>query len=133
MASLQFDEASGRYRIRFYLGGIEFKRSLKTKDEKTALGIQARAEETIRLLDQGRLEIPTGADPAAFVLSDGKLTGKPVVQRAQTLAELFATYREKYPAGVKESSTAYTERIHCNHLQRLLGGKTVAQTLTTAS
>ena len=133
MASLQFDEASGRYRIRFYVGGIEFKRSIKTKDQKIANGILARAEETIRLLEQGRIEIPTGADPAAFVLSDGKLTGKPVVQRSHTLTELFATYREKYPAGVKESSTTYTERIHCNHLQRLLGSKTVAQTLTTTS
>ncbi len=118
MASLQFDEASGRYRIRFYFGGEEFKRSIKTTNQKTALGIQARVEETIRLLEQGRLEIPVGADPAAFILSDGKLTAKPVAHRAVTLADLFATYREKYPAGAKESSTAYTERTLDRRLYR---------------
>ncbi len=133
MASLQFDELSGRYRIRFYYGGVEYKRSIKTMHKKTAFGIQARIEETIRLLEQGRLEIPPGADPAVFILSDGKMTGKAVVPRSLTLADLFATYREKYPAGAKETSTIYTERIHCNHLQRLLGGKTIAQTLTPAS
>jgi integrase len=133
MASLQFDEASGRYRIRFYFGGQEFKRSIKTKDEKIARGIQARVEETIRLLEHGRLEIPANADPATFILSDGKLGQKPVAERVLTVAEVFASYRAKYPAGAKEASTTYTERIHCNHLHRLLGGKTIAQTLTTAN
>src|SRR4051812_21170708 len=90
MASLQLDEASGRFRIRFYFNGVEYKRPIKTKDRKTAFGIQARVDETIRLLEQGRLEIPSGADPAAFILSDGKLTGKPVVPRALTLAEYLS-------------------------------------------
>src|SRR4029077_20850693 len=98
MASLQFDEASSRFRIRFYFGGQQYKRSIKTKDQKIANGICGRVEETIRLLEQGRLEIPDGAAPAAFILSDGKLTGKPVVQRSLTLAELIDTYRAKYPA-----------------------------------
>src|SRR6266404_9332117 len=105
MAFLQFDEASGRYRIRFNFGGQEFKRSLKTKDRKVALGLQARVEETVRLLEQGRLGIPAGADPAAFILSDGKLNQKPVAQRLLTLAGLFAAYREQLPVGVKEEST----------------------------
>jgi integrase len=133
MAFLQLDEASRRYRIRFYFGGEEFKRSIKTKNGKVALGIQARVEETIRLLEQGRLEIPAGADPAAFILSDGKLTHKPVAQRVLTLADLFNEYEAKFPAGVKEASTASTERIHRNHLLRLLDGKTAVQTMTTAT
>ena len=133
MAFLQFDEASGRYRIRFYYGGQEFKRSIKTKIQKVALGIQARVEETVRLLEQGRLEIPAGADPAAFILSDGKLTHKPVAQRVLTLADLFGEYEAKFPAGCKEASTASTERIHRNHLLRLVGGKTAVQNMTTAT
>src|SRR5260370_18884986 len=116
MAFLQLDETSGRYRIRFYFGGQEFKRSLKTKDRKVALGLQARIEETVRLLEQGRLEIPVGADPAAFILSDGKLNQKPVAQRASTLAGLFAAYREQFPAGREEESNAYTDSIHSNPL-----------------
>ena len=38
--------------------------------------VQARVEDTIRLLEQGRLDIPAGGDPIAFILSDGKRTGK---------------------------------------------------------
>src|SRR5262245_53747003 len=118
MASLQLDEASGRYRLRFYFGGQEYKRSIKTRDPKTARGIPARVEDTIRLIEQGRLEIPGDADPAAFILSDGKRNGKPVAQRSLTLAELFAEYRDKLPPGAKEPSTVSTERTHCDHLLR---------------
>lgn len=130
MAFLQLDQASGRYRIRFNYGGQEFKRSLKTDSEKVARGNLARVEEMIRLLEQGRIEIPLGADPATFILSDGKLNQRPVAQRPMTLAELIAVYQAKYTAGAKESSTEYTERIHCNHLLRLIGKSTVVQTLT---
>jgi len=34
-------------------------------------------EESIRLVELGRLEIPPDADVASFLLSDGKLNGKP--------------------------------------------------------
>jgi integrase len=131
MAFLQ--QESGRYHIRFNVGGFDYKRSLKTTNQKIALGILARVEDTIRLLNQGRLEIPAGADPVAFILSDGKLNRKPEIPRGMALADLFATYRAKYPAGAKEETTAYTERLHCNHLLRLFGGNTIVQTLTTAA
>lgn len=132
MAFLQRDEASGRYRIRFDFGSVEYKRSIKTKDRKTALGIQARIEETIRLLEQGRLEIPTGADPAAFILSDGKLTGKPVVSKMVTLGELIERYQKSLPEGAKEANTLTTERLHCKHLVRILGKQVSVQCWTTA-
>src|SRR5262245_58903811 len=109
MAFLQHDEASGRCRIRFYFGSQEFKRSIKTKDAQTALGIQGRVEETIRLLEQGRLEIPTGADPAVFILSDGKKNGKSVLPKALTLGELIERYRKSLPEGSKEGNTLATE------------------------
>jgi hypothetical protein len=97
MTSLQLDEASGRYRIRFNYGQMEYKRSIKTKDAKIANGTLARVEETLRLIGQGRIELPADADPATFILSDRKLQGKPTVRRALTLAELFDEYRAKPP------------------------------------
>ena len=118
IAFLQLDKTSGRYRIRFDFGGVEFKRSIKTKQRKTALGIQARVEETFRLIEQGRLEIPTGADPAAFIFSDGKFTAKPVVQRPVTLGDLIERYRQSIPEGAKESNTLTPERLLCKHLMR---------------
>ena len=90
MAFLQFDNESGRYRLRFSYGGQEFKRSIKTKDGKVARGIQGRVEDTIRLLEQGRLEVPRGADTALFIMSDGKLAQRPVAFRPMTLDELVA-------------------------------------------
>jgi integrase len=132
MSSVQFDEGSKRYRIRFNFGGEEFKRSLKTRDKKIANGIKARVEETIRLIEQGRLEIPAGADPALFILSDGKLAQKPVAVRPMTLTELIDAYREKLPVGAKEATTACTEQIHFKHLVRILGGSLPVQTVTPA-
>jgi hypothetical protein len=85
MASLQFDRASKRWQIRFYFAGLEYKRSLKIKSERQAQSIQGRVEETIRLLESGRLELPAGADLAVFILADGKQTQKPSAKRPITL------------------------------------------------
>src|SRR5437016_1309212 len=89
MASIQLDPASGRYRIRFYYGGCEYKRSIKTTDETAACALLHRVEETIRFLEQGRLEMPPDADPAQFILSDGKRTAKVKTAAVRTLGELF--------------------------------------------
>lgn len=132
MASLQFDEKSGRYRIRFYCGNTEYKRSLKTKDEAEAQAVKVRVEETLRLIERGRLEIPPGADPARFVLSDGKLNGKPVIEHVLTLDDLFALYRKALPEGAKEKNTITTERLHCKHLLRILGSQVAVQSLGAA-
>ena len=54
-----------------------------------------RLEETMDLLERGRLELPEGADIAAFLLSDGKLAKKPVpmtVEKPLTLVELRDRY-----------------------------------------
>lgn len=108
MASLQLDPLSNRYRIRFYVGEQECKRSFKTKDEDTAKVILGCVEETIRLLDQGRIEIPAGVDPGRFILNDGKVPPKIVTQKSMTLAELFASYQAALPEGAKEANTLIT-------------------------
>ena len=61
-----------------------------------------------------------------FLLSDGKLNHRPLEehrerQKAVTLGEMFAGYRESYPKRAKEASTLYTERIHMAHLERIIG------------
>jgi hypothetical protein len=131
VASLQFDKASGRFRIRFYCGDTEYKRSLQTKDEAEAQAVKVRVEETLRLIERGRLEIRPGADPARLVLSDGKLIGKPVIEQVLTLDDLFTLYRKALPEGAKEKNTITTERLHCKHLLRILGSQVAAQELCT--
>jgi len=132
VASLQFDEKSGRWRIRFYFGSQEYKRSLKRiKTEQEALALKGRVEETIMLLERGRLELPVDADPAHYILSDGKLSQKVVVQKAATLGDLFDLYQKKLTQGAKETNTRRIEKVHANHLLRLLGPTTHLTALKT--
>ena len=59
MASLERDTPSGRYRIRFRYEGRSFKRSLKTSDRREALSVVGRVDETLRLIQRGRIDVPT--------------------------------------------------------------------------
>jgi hypothetical protein len=68
VAYLRYDESSGNYFIRFRYGGASINRSLKTNDRREAEAIRGRVNETILLLERGRLEMPPNADPAAFIL-----------------------------------------------------------------
>lgn len=133
MASLQRDPVSGRYRIRFYYGGEEFKRSIKTDDEAKALGILQRVQDTLQFLEQGRLEIPPEADPAQFILSDGKRVAKPKLSGVRTLGKLFDTYEAQFTEGAKEENTRRVEKVHARHLKRLLGASTPLGSIKTGT
>jgi hypothetical protein len=133
MAAIALDPASGRYRIRFYYDGVQYHRSIKTKDENKAQSILRRVDDTIQFLEQGRIVMPPDADPFTFILSDGKLTEKASVKLVRTLADLFATYQEQFTEGAKEANTRRTERIHAAHLQRLIGKTTALGTIKTGT
>ena len=91
MASLEIDSKSGFFKVRFRLQGIACKRSLKTNDPKEAKAVVARIEETIRLVERGRLDMPTDADPVAFVMSDGKQTSTDIAPKIRTMGSLAST------------------------------------------
>lgn len=68
-------------------------KSLKTKNLREARGSLGRIDETLRLIERGRFEVPIDVDPAEFVLSDGKSTSpnnQQIEQRIR-LNELIAT------------------------------------------
>lgn len=119
MASLELDPKSKRYRLRFRFAGRGCKRSLGTTSKREAIAAQVRFEETLRLVESGRLTIPPDTDPIAFLLSDGRATiTKPL--KLVTLGLLLDSYQQELPPGAKEDSTLYTEAIHLRHLKRLL-------------
>ena len=64
---------SGTFHIVFRIGKEKYRRSLKTKIYKEAIGRKLRLEENVKLVETGRLTIPTDADLVSFLLSDGKL------------------------------------------------------------
>jgi integrase len=120
------------FRIRFRYGADKYDCSLNTNDETEAQDCVSRLEENLRLLLRGKIAPPPpGADLGVYLLSDGKLQGKPVVEKPLTLAELFDRYQQ-LPDGIKEKNTRYTEDIHIRHFKRLLGGRTPVLSVTTA-
>ena len=77
----------------------------------------------------GRLVIPPSVDPAAFVLSDGKLETQADKRPATRFGELIEAYREALPLGAKEPSTIEGENIHIEHLLRHFGRHAVVEGL----
>ncbi len=132
MASLRQDSRNGRYHVLFRYGGRQFRRSLNTTQQREAKAIRGRIEETLALLQRGRLEMPIDADPALFILSDGKVSTKPIIERKRTLGELLDLYQTELIEGVKEATTRATEDIHIDHLKRILKTSRIAQSMTTA-
>lgn len=131
MASLQ-KVSTGHFHISFRMFGKRFKRSLKTRSEKRATTKRIRVEETIELIETGRLDIPDGIDVAQFVLNDGRFPSRPaVIVKASTggtsdetscsLSELFQKFFDQIPTGNLEESTLKGMHIHERHLMRLMG------------
>jgi integrase len=122
MATLE--KRGDSYRVIFYYRNERFTRSLKTDNPKKANGLKSRLEESLSLLEQGRLEYdPKKDDLPTLLLSDGKLNARPEPVKRITLGEFFKLYQNSPPPG-KEANTTYTEGIHIKHLLRLLGPKT---------
>jgi len=119
MASLQ-QFPSGNFHITLQLGGKRYKRSLKTKNRRTALALKARAEETTKLVEQGRIQLPESVDIPTFLLSDGKLANK-LISNESRLANLFDQYFDSLPPGGLEPGTVKMMEIHRRHLERGLG------------
>ncbi len=120
MASINQDQHSGRFRVRFRLNGQEFNRLIKTKNRKEAIAILGRIEETVMLVERGRLTLPEDAEPGRFILSDGKFTQKQCAQKIRDFNKLFEQYEESQFHNSKEQTTQTTEQIHLRHLRRLL-------------
>ena len=60
------EKKSGIFHIGFRFRGEEITRSLKTRVERTAQAILRRVEETIDLVERGRLEVPLMQTLALF-------------------------------------------------------------------
>jgi integrase len=71
------------------------------------------------------------ADLGRFLVSGGKLNGRPALNVPLTIGELFKRYRAVHPGGVKESSTRSTESIHVAHLLRIIGPKSAVRAIAT--
>jgi hypothetical protein len=130
MASLE-KRYDGRYRIVFCWQGERRYHSLGKMPEREARSCLDRLEESLRFVDRGVLEVPVDADFGRFLVSGGKLNGKPALKAPLSLGELLKRYQAEHPDGVKESSTRSTESIHIAHLLRIIDPKTAVRLITT--
>ncbi len=130
MASLHEDERTGNWIIMFRWGGQQYRRSCETANKGSAGSIKARVEDTIRLLKLGRIEVPKGADPGVWIMSDGKLTAKPKAKGGQLrrLGAICDAYLADQIA--KADNTVACEGIHVRHLKRVMGESTMLDTVT---
>lgn len=130
MASIRQDKRSGRFLVVFRYCGRQFQRGLGTSSRKTSMAMAARVGEMIRLIEQGRIEVPMDVDPAEFILSDGRISKARVEAIPIRLDELFQLYRSSMPKGAKEELTLEGEQIHFRHLLRHFGPKRIVQSIS---
>ena len=130
MASLE--KRGDTYRVVFWFANQKYSKSLKTSKKSDAETRLLNLEETIRLVECGRLQIPDDADLVTFLLSDGKLQQQRTKQRDPkpvTLKSLFDDFFDSIPADNLEGTTEYGMKIHKKHLIRLFGARYPVGTL----
>ena len=115
------------FRIRFRYGGTKHLLALHTSSKKEADEALARFGANLRLIERGIIDPPPdAADAGVYIVSGGKLTGRPSetarTTRA-TLGVLFDSYLTGFPREAKEARTWKTETTHIAHLRRLLDVK----------
>jgi integrase len=125
------EQRGKKFRLSFRYGGRMFRHSLGVETQKEADESLAVVERNLRLLEEGVLDLPRGANLPLFLLSGGKLTAKPEVVDVVTLGGLVELYLGAH-AGAQESNTIYTARIHAAHLKKTLGDDFAVQLLTTS-
>ncbi len=120
-------DPSGFYHVAFRFQKRRYHRSLKTRSRREAEILTARLEENIRLLERGRLSLPANGDLAKYLLSDGKLYGRPRATSRLTLHDLAKGYLRRFENSERpndmalETSTIEGMRIHAAHLERIIG------------
>ena len=130
MASIHEDKRTGNWIVMFRFGGKQFRRSCETTSNSDAVSVKARVEDTIRLLNIGRISIPPDADPGVWIMSEGKLTEKPKLPKHELrrLDEICTAYIVDQVG--KAKNTLATEEMQIRHLKRLLGESTQLSTIT---
>lgn len=124
------EQRNGRFNVIFRYGGKRYVRSLKTADETRALMRRDEIQETIDLVERGKLTVPEGGDVVTFLMSGGKVLSLPKVTQHFKLSTLFDQFFEALPKDSLEQSTIGLMQIHRRHLERVLGTSYDVQQVT---
>jgi integrase len=111
-------------RYNFALGKI-------TEEQARARGVEV--DETLDLIERGRLTVPEGLALEVFVAAGGKapvISARPEIVTAR---QLFDQYLTTHANGTVESDSLGTSRTHLNQLAATLGERFRMQGLTLAN
>jgi integrase len=116
-------QKNGTWLVRFRFLGKEFKRSLKSSNERDATAAQHAVEWTIHRLETGQLQLPADVEAGDFIISGGLLQQPLRIAAAvdfpstKSLIERYlATRRQTAAPSYYESQT-----IHLRHFTKFLG------------
>jgi integrase len=121
MAWAEKDKQTGTYRIGFRFSGRQYHlpKEYRYRDAQSADAKCEDVNETIRLIEQGRIAIPDGVDLRSFIGSGGRINRKPTPEapaKPVTLGDLIDAYIEEMSEQGHRDSTLKTVRIHAKHL-----------------
>jgi integrase len=106
---------------RFTWASKEYKKALKTKDQKDAKAALRDVENRIHDLHRGKAQIPSSVDPGDFIVWGNAARPKTNTEVTRpTFGELAKAYLEA-GEGFRAESTLATEKIHLNTIGTLLG------------
>jgi integrase len=117
------EQRGDQFHLGIRIGDRKLKRSLQTNNPDEAQRTVARVERRLKLIEQGDLVLPEGADLVTFLLSDGKLAQPVNVSVGLSLKTLCDDYLTQMPAGTLEANTVYTIKIHLSHIRKVMGDR----------
>lgn len=121
------------FHLGFRYSGRIFRTSLRTTNRRIADAAVSRVDENIRLVETGRLTIPVDTrELTTFLLSDGRLSERPVLPTVISLSDVFDAYRNSMADGSMEANSLATIKIHTSHLKRILGSDLPMKSLSFA-
>ncbi len=124
-----FEKRGNQFRAVFWFCGERFSCSLKTSNEREALGRLARIDDNLRQVELGLLTPPSDLDLATFLLSDGPLASGPTATAVRMLRLLLEAYFQSMPDGSIELSNVAGTQTRAKHLKRILGSNLPMQAL----
>ena len=117
---------NGIFHVRFRHAGVEYKKSLKTRDPDAARAAGHLVEVTLHRLHTGQLVVPAGTDPGDFVVRGGissappaRTEKTPAVPTVRVLAEQFVAAQTP----LISATYLYSQAMHLRHLVKFLGPK----------
>jgi integrase len=118
------------YHCTFRFRGKRYYFALGKLTEAQALAKGAEVDETLTLLERGRLTVPDGVALEDFVAAGGKVPAVSARPETVTARQLIDHYLQTHANGTVEQSTLVTARSHLNHFAQTVGERFRVRGLT---